>query len=281
MVTNTGITMKILNIQPIYWKIYLPQHLALVIGIILVIGGYCSPLWLLTPFIGYLIMGYFGGAIFVHRYWCHDSFKTNTTLARIGAYLGAMSGFGSPLAVCAIHMFMHHPYSDTEKDPHTPAFNGKLFSWLTWKNQPAEIYNVAFNRLLKSKKALLRDKFIRFLHRHYELIWWGTLLVLLLLDWRVALFVFAGGGVYSFHIEGFVNSFCHSKDSDGYTIKDTGDHSINHNSKIMMYLSLGNTLHHNHHVFPANYSYKLKDEEFDLAHYIVPLIMTNERAERK
>lgn len=268
--------MKILNIQPLYWKLYLPQHLLFLAGIVLIFNGYAHPLWLLAPFIGYLIMGYIGGAIFIHRYWCHDSFKTNIFLARIGAYLGAIGGMGSPLAMCAVHMFMHHPYSDSEKDPHTPAFNGKFYSWVSWKNQPIDTFKPAFNRLLKSKKQILRDKFIIFLHRHFDLIWWITLGVLLLINWQIALFVFAGGGVYSFHIEGFVNTFCHNG-GNGYTIRDTGDNSINHNSKIMMYLSLGNTLHHNHHVHPTNYSYKLKDGEFDLAHYIVPLIMIDNK----
>lgn len=68
---------------------------------------------------------------------------------------------------------------------------------------------------------------------------------------------------------------CHNN-SNGYTNGNSGDKSINHNSKIMMYISLGNTLHHNHHLEPWNYSQKLKSDEFDLAHYIVPYIRSKE-----
>lgn len=266
-----------MKIEPIYWKLYIPQHILFVGGIVAIALGFASPWWLLAPFLGYLIMGYIGGAIFIHRYWCHESFETNKWLARLGAYLGAVGGMGSPLAMCAVHMFMHHPHSDTPRDPHTPVGNGVLHSWITWKNIPEERFKTAFMQLLKSRKRVLRDKWVVFIHRHFYLIWWLTLAILLLVDWRIALFWFGGGGVYSFHIEGFVNSYCHGASTNGYRLGDTRDHSINHGSKIMMYLSLGNTLHHNHHLHPAAYSYKMQTGEFDLAHYLVPLIAIDKK----
>ena len=80
-----------------------------------------------------------------------------------------------------------------------------------------------------------------------------------------------GGAVYHFHIEGFVNSFAHDLQY-GDTTGTTNDNSVNLKSKMMMILSLGNTLHHNHHLAPWNYTYAINPGEFDLAKYIVPLI---------
>lgn len=263
-----------MKIQPLYWKLYIPQHIFFMIGLLTIINGTTSYWWLVATYIGYAVMGYIGGAIFIHRYWCHESFETYPFLARLGAYLGAMSGMGSPLAMTAVHLYMHHAYSDTEKDPHTPNFQGKFYSWVSWKNKPLEHFKPAFSLMLRSRKNVIRDKFVVYLHKNFDKIYWGTFLLLLIINWKFALFFYMGGGVLSFHIEGFVNTFCHGASSNGYRIADTDDKSMNHASKFMMFLSLGNTLHHNHHVFPKNYSYKLKDGEFDLAHYLVPLITT-------
>ena len=67
-----------------------------------------------------------------------------------------------------------------------------------------------------------------------------------------------GGGVYHFHLEGLVNTFAHSGTNYGYTNGDTGDNSVNINSKLLMFLSLGNSLHHNHHLQPWNYTFAIK-----------------------
>jgi stearoyl-CoA desaturase (delta-9 desaturase) len=251
-------------------RIVVPQHLFLFFGIVTIFFGISSPLWLLMIPVGYLILAYIGGAIFVHRYWCHNSFETWVPLARFGAYLGNLCGMGSALAVYVIHM-NHHVYTDTEKDPHTPRFKGRLWCWLLWKND-SKLYFKKSKIFRKIPKRLVEDRYIRFMHRHYYMIWWATFLILALISWKFAIFFMAGAGVYYFHIEGFINSHCHDNIKNGYRNGETKDLSINHNSKLMMYLSLGNTLHNNHHLNPNKYSYIVKPGEFDLAHYLVPLI---------
>jgi fatty-acid desaturase len=123
----------------------------------------------------------------------------------------------------------------------------------------------------KLNKQLLRDPVLKFMHRNYFKIWWTSILIMSLISWQMAVFFIIGGGVYHFHSEGFINSFAHDP-RYGYTNGNTNDNSVNIKSKILMILSLGSTLHHNHHLDPRNYTYAKHPGEFDLATYIVPLI---------
>lgn len=253
-----------MNIKPHIWKIMIPQHLILLFGIITILLGHTSPLYLLLIILGYLVIGYCGASLFIHRYWCHRSFETYPFIAYLGAYFGLLCGSGTPITVEAIHMRMHHANSDKEKDPHTPK-KGVFWSWFGWHNMTIE-----WPRL---NKKLVHDPILKFMHRNYFKIWWFSIIVTFLIDWRFATFFIIGGGVYNFHLEGLVNSYCHMHNSRyGYRNGETKDNSTNLKSKILMLLSFGNTLHHNHHLQPNNYTYSLKKGEFDLAKFIVPLI---------
>jgi stearoyl-CoA desaturase (delta-9 desaturase) len=251
------------TIKPHIWKITIPQHVILFAGLVAILLGYASAWSFLLIFLGYLVFGYLGFTIFMHRYWSHRSFKTHKWIAYLGAYLGLLCGNGTPIAVEAIHMRLHHANSDTPLDPHTP-IKGKLWSWFLWHNMTIE--------WPKLNKTLLKDLVLKFMHRHYFKIWWLSFILLFVISWQLAVFFMVGGAVYHFHLEGLINSFAHDKDY-GYTNGDTGDNSVNMRSKILMFMSLGNSLHHNHHLQPWNYTFALKPGEFDLAKYIVPVIM--------
>jgi stearoyl-CoA desaturase (delta-9 desaturase) len=261
---NTAYQSSVTTLKPHIWKIIIPQHLFLLLGIASVFLGYTSAWALLLIPLGYLVFGYLGFTIFMHRYWSHRSFETYPWIAYLGAYLGLLCGNGTPIAVEAIHMRLHHAHSDQELDPHTPA-KGRLWSWLVWHNM-THVWP-------KLNPKLLKDPILKFMHRNYFKIWWGTFILLTLINWHLSVFFMIGGGVYHFHLEGLVNTFAHSGTNYGYTNGDTGDNSVNINSKLLMFLSLGNSLHHNHHLQPWNYTFAIKPGEFDLAKYIVPLIM--------
>lgn len=66
-----------------------------------------------------------------HRYFAHRSFKTGRIFQTVLACLGASSGQRGPLW-WASHHRVHHRYSDTPKDPHSPKIKGKLYAYLGW-----------------------------------------------------------------------------------------------------------------------------------------------------
>ena len=69
------------------------------------------------------LAGYYGSNITVgvgfHRLWSHDTYKTNKFVEFILILFSAGTLQGPALSWASNH-FMHHTYTDTEKDPHTP-----------------------------------------------------------------------------------------------------------------------------------------------------------------
>lgn len=250
-------------------RIVVPQHLMVLAGLVSIALGYSSPLWLLAIPVGYVILGYIGGAIFVHRYWCHNSFETYPVIARLGAYFGLLGGIGTVIAMYVVHVHHHHRFTDTEQDPHSPRWGGRFRAWLTWKDESDKYFNGAARKL---PKRIVTDPYLRWMHKHYYTIWWTSIIAITLVSWQFAIFFVAAAGVYHYHMEGFVNAYCHDNYNNGYRNGETNDLSINHNSKLMMYISWGSTLHNNHHMYPTRYSYALKPGEWDVASWIVPLL---------
>lgn len=257
-----------IRLNPHVWKMAIPHHLILLSGILLVVFGYASAWNLLWIPFGYLVFGYLGFTLFMHRYWAHKSFKTYKWIEVLGTYLGVMAGNGTPIVVEAIHVRLHHAHADDpEIDPHTP-LRGKLWSWFTWHNME--------HTFPKLNLSMMRIPYLKFMHRHYYKIWWGSFIVLFILYWPLAVFFVCGGAVYHFHAEGLINTCAHTL-SCGYRNGNTKDNSVNLNSKLLEILTLGNSLHHNHHLQPWNYTFAIKPGEFDLAKYIVPLISIHPR----
>ncbi len=257
-----------MKLNPHIWKMILPHHAILVLGLLSIVLGYVSAWNLLWIPFGYFVFGYLGFTIFMHRYWCHNSFKTYKPIEFIGTYLALMCGNGTPIVVEAIHIRLHHANADNpEIDPHTP-LRGRMWSWFTWHNME--------HKFPKLNIRLMKIPYLKFMHNHYYKIWWISFAVLFLINWQMAVFFLCGGVVYHFHVEGLINTFGHSL-GYGYRNGDTKDNSVNINSRILEVLTLGNSLHHNHHLQPWSYTFAIKDGEFDLAKYIVPLISTRTR----
>lgn len=78
------------------------------------------------------IIAHFGASILLHRYYCHKQFKVPAWFEVIGLYMLSVAYVKTPIGWIASHR-MHHAYSDTEKDPHSPNHLGwwKVFS-TTW-----------------------------------------------------------------------------------------------------------------------------------------------------
>jgi stearoyl-CoA desaturase (delta-9 desaturase) len=84
---------------------------------------------------------------FQHRYAAHGAFKMNKPWERVFhvlTYIAQGSSYMSPRAYAVMHR-MHHAYTDTEKDPHSPAYSKNIFAMM-WRTRTiyAEIYEGKF-----------------------------------------------------------------------------------------------------------------------------------------
>ena len=79
---------------------------------------------ILLGFVWYQIIAIFGPTIGLHRYFSHKQFKTvSNTFETISLFLSMLAGVKSPLGWIGAHR-MHHKYSDTKNDPHSPTYKG-------------------------------------------------------------------------------------------------------------------------------------------------------------
>ncbi len=242
--------------------ITLPQHLIFIGGIVAVIFNQASAWWLLSSYIGWFVIGFIGFNIFYHRYIAHSTFQTYRILEIIGVYLGLLSGRGSPVWMANIHTPYHHRYSDTELDPHTPT-KGFWYAYFAWQNNPPNL-NPIFCR------KMLRDTVMKFMSDHYYKIFWITFVILFLIKWELAVFLFIGGGVLQTHSEAIIATFGHTNNFG------TREHATDDNSRnlrgIFNWITLGSGLHNNHHARPGHYSYETHPGDFDFARYIIEYI---------
>ena len=80
-------------------------------------------------FILHWFLSLFSQTFFLHRYAAHKMFTMNKFWERffyLFTFITQGSSFLNPRAYAVMHR-MHHAYSDTEKDPHSPHYFKSMF----------------------------------------------------------------------------------------------------------------------------------------------------------
>lgn len=175
---------------------------------VLLLHHFCSILLVFfNPLL--LIIGYFWGVflgyVIGHRYIGHRLYEKTIKDKIIHLVYVIFLGQSSPASLAYIHR-LHHKYSDTEKDPHSPKYIGKFNVYVqNWK-LPSKIERNLY-------KDYFNDKFQKFLLEYYEqihLIFFLFFIIFINFDLGLALFSFAR--VVNFHYSGIINTFCHSNE---------------------------------------------------------------------
>ncbi|MBX3355704.1 MAG: fatty acid desaturase [Phycisphaeraceae bacterium] len=234
--------------------------LALIAGIWLAWGGWCSTTDLVMLGVGYVLTA-LGVTIGYHRLFTHRAFEASPVVAWFFGILGSMSVQGPLLWWAATHR-QHHQHSDDEHDPHSPhaghaqgllgAIRGFWHAHVGW----------LCTRDLRSQTEryvpdLMADPIARRIDRLFPL-WVALGLVIPALiggviagTWTgAALGLLWGGLVRIFlmhHATWSINSVCHLW---GWRDFESGDES--RNNPIMGIVSMGEGWHNNHHAFPAS-----------------------------
>ena len=203
----------------------------------------------------------------LHKYWAHGSFDTGPIGKFILTWGCIFCGTGSHYS-WAIHHRHHHRTSDTKNDIHSPIANNKLetlFGLWIFKNR--EWWRE--KGVKTSHKDLLKDYWVRHIHRYYHYYWYALVGITALVDWRITLlFVLQPIGL-NIVLHGLNNYISHTRLIPGnYTSFDTGD-----NSKNLPFwwglLILGEGYHHNHHARPWDYDNAEKKGEWDVGGAII------------
>ena len=135
-----------------------------------------------------------------HRYLSHREFETTPTIEIVMLYCGLLCGVRSPLTWAGVHR-MHHAYSDTPKDPHSPKYMGKwrvFFSLYRIKSIPRKFI-----------KDLLKNPRVMFFHKYGTSIWWAHVIITFFIFGSIAIWVNFLVVALSYIGYGVLNTFGH------------------------------------------------------------------------
>ncbi len=217
-------------------------------------------------FVGHWFLSLFSQTFFLHRYAAHRMFTMSRFWERffyLFTFITQGSSFLNPRAYAIMHR-MHHAYSDTDRDPHSPHYFKSMFKMM-WRTK--NMYLDILLRRVEPEKGF--DKNIPEwppLDR-LGMLWWPRIAwvvvyilfyMLFATEWWMFFllpFHFIMGPLHG----GIVNWFGHKY---GYVnFCETGDQS--RNSLPFDIVTLGELFQNNHHQYPSRINFAVRRFEFD------------------
>jgi stearoyl-CoA desaturase (delta-9 desaturase) len=226
----------------------------------------------------YVLCG-FGVTIGFHRMLTHSAFVAVAPLKAALLVLGSMSIQGGAITWAVDHR-THHANSDKEGDPHSPhhgfgggiggQLRGLLHAHMGWMF----VHQQALERD-RMGRDLVEDRMISFIDRTF-LVWavmgfvlpFGLGYALTGGTWKGAFTGLLWGGLVrlflNHHVTWSVNSICHFFGRRPFAAYDKST-----NNWVLALPSLGESWHHNHHVFPTSAFHGLGWRQVDVSGLVI------------
>lgn len=240
-----------------FWRVWLPPHLLAIAGLLLVGISWQA---VAIAFAFYTLISGLGVAVGFHRFFSHKAFKTSPFWEQAMLYFGCLSCQGGPFFWVALHRGLHHRYSDTEKDPHSPVAHSL---WTAYQGYTFD-NNLGKAVPLRAAADFLRQPSWHWAMNHYHKVLYGTWAVALLIGvfYPPFLLGLALAQVWAIHQEAIVNVLGHVGGLGAYRNYDTSDQSVNR--PLLGLITWGQALHNNHHGDAANPDFgSVRPYEFD------------------
>jgi stearoyl-CoA desaturase (delta-9 desaturase) len=211
------------------------------------------------------LVTYWGRMFFItagyHRYFSHRSYRTSRAFQFVLAFGGATAAQKGPLWWAGHHR-IHHRYTDTAEDPHTP-LKGFWWSHVGWilskdtKDQPAS-----------TMKDFAVFPEIRFISKYDFIAPWTLAIACYLIGGLPGLLIgFFLSTVLLWHSTFMINSLAHVFGSRRFDTDDTS-----RNNPVLALLSMGEGWHNNHHRQAHVARQGLKWWEIDLTWYVLVVL---------
>ena len=218
--------------------------------------------------------GLFFQSFFLHRYAAHQVFtmsRSKERLTFILTWLFQGSSYLSAYGYGIMHR-MHHAYTDTENDPHSPSYDANLFAMM-WKTKT--IYQDINKQRIDIDQRFTKNvpqwkKFDLFASSRFSRLLWITAYILffaffatawwqwLLLPVAMLMAPIHGVIINWFgHIYGYVN----------YTMKNTSKNIFRFD-----FLMMGEGYHNNHHKHASSPNFGVKWYEIDMTYLIIKFL---------
>lgn len=226
-------------------------------------------------FAGHWFLSLFSQTFFLHRYAAHRMFTMSKYWERffyIFTFVTQGSSFLNPRAYAIMHR-MHHAYSDTEKDPHSPHYFSSMIHMML---RTKDIYlDYLMNRIEPEKgfdKNIPEWRLFDEVGKYWTpRILWGVAYALFYVafatEWWMYLLLpvhFLMGPIHG----AIVNWFGHKY---GYVNhRDTDD--LSKNSLPFDFVTLGELFQNNHHKYPSRVNFATRWFEVDPTYPFIKLL---------
>ncbi len=226
----------------------------------------------IAVFLATYLLNIFYISVLYHRGLTHGSIRLRPWLTKWTAWTGNWVTGLDPKGWTCMHR-MHHEYSDTPRDPHSPVANG---IWSVFLGQ-LHSYNRTLVGLIRKEEPYVSVVMdlpfgVSWLNRHRLWIvpYLFHIVVGIALGFAVGGFWFGYAywlGMMSHPIQGWmVNALAHTY---GYRNFATDDNS--RNNALVAYLVFGEGYQNNHHQYPARANFAVKGSEIDLGYALCRL----------
>jgi stearoyl-CoA desaturase (delta-9 desaturase) len=243
--------------------------------IIHIFNAKVDPMIILIFFFALWYSSLFFQTFFQHRYAAHGAFTMNKSWERVFyvlTYIAQGSSYMSPRAYAIMHR-MHHAYTDTEMDPHSPSYSPNILSmmWRT-RNIYEGIYKEKFPVEARFAKNLPEWRgFERWANSTVSRVLWilGYIVFFIFFassPWLYLLLpvVFAMGAFHG----AIINWFAHKFGYVNFKLRNTA-----HNLLSVDLLMLGESYHNNHHKHPTSINFGNRWHEIDPVYFFIRLLI--------
>jgi stearoyl-CoA desaturase (delta-9 desaturase) len=208
-----------------------------------------------------------GVSVALHKYASHKTFQPKNRVIKIVLiFLASMTALGSTISFSAQHR-LHHKHADLPKDPHSPRGNWyvKLKSWFFYSKY-TQIHPVII-------KDLYFDKDHKFFYVHYDKIFIGFLLFMMLFGFKTLAYGYCIPCVYCLFMMGGQAVIGHIPNLNGlfsWRTYHSKDYTVN--SNFWSIIAPGEGYHNTHHGCPGLWNNAINKGEFDLSAPFIKLI---------
>lgn len=233
---------------------------------------------ILLFFIALWYSSLFFQTFFQHRYAAHGAFKMNRTWQKIFyvfTYIAQGSSYMSPRAYAIMHR-MHHAYTDTEKDPHSPQFSKNVFSMM-WRTR--KFYNDIFYGNMMVEERFLKNlpdwpSFDKWANSMWSRTLWVAVYIALFVSfaiifgssWWFLLLLPVVITMGAFH-GAIINWYAHKYGYTNFKLRNTSQNLFS--LDIFM---LGESYHNNHHKRPGSINFGKRWHELDPVYPVIRLL---------
>lgn len=226
----------------------------------------------------FVIVLWYGGlffqSFFLHRYAAHQVFRMSKTTERLTFVLTWVfqgSSYLSAYGYGIMHR-MHHAYTDTEKDPHSPSYDPNLFAMM-WKtkniyqdiNKQRVVIDARFTKNVPQWKrfdAFASSRFSRVLWI-FAYITFFAFFTTQLWQWLLLPITFLMAPIHG----AIINWFGHLYGYANFKMNNTSKNLFHFD-----FLMMGEGYHNNHHKNANSANFGVKWHEIDITYLIMKVL---------